>query len=112
MGILPGPQVASVVLDCSRRLNCLIERMFECVEQSNKRSNQQKWRNLPQTRRKTAARLDTSRGFVTKYEANSRRLCLPKTEPLIVKHYTSQIPAPCVAVLAVFLCASRTSQPT
>jgi len=29
-----------------------------------------------------AARLDVSRGFVTKYEVDSRRLCLPHTVPL------------------------------
>ena len=30
----------------------------------------------------------TSRGSVTKYEVNSRRLCLPQTVPFIVKYYT------------------------
>ena len=54
----------SVVLHCSRRICWMIKRAFERTKVAKFASDEAQ----------TAARLDTSRGFVTKYEANYRHL--------------------------------------
>ncbi len=59
---------ASVVLHCSRHICWMIKRAFERTKVANFASD----------KAQTAARLNTSRGFVTKYEANARNLLCRK----------------------------------
>ena len=55
---------SSVVLHCSRRICWTTKKAFDRTKVAKFASGEAQ----------TAARLNTSRGFVTKYEANSRRL--------------------------------------